>query len=696
MTALTEATTILRPAAKSITIVVMLASQRSFPTVLCFTLAVLVICCFSSTARAQTGWVHVRQHEGAESDQLLGFAVCALGDINADGYSDYAASAPKRTPPGGPSRAGTVFVYSGFDGNILWEASGPENGSWFGSAICLMPDIDGDGAGELVVGATGVHLGSPVSAGGVFALSGSSGSEIWRRPGLTDREALGASVAVIGDITGDGVPDVVAGAPAHDRATVIQAGAAYIISGSDGIILHVLEGNRAQQGMGRAVCGPGDLNGDGTPDFLVAADEQNPAARGSIAAYSGASGVRLWKEYGTWSSGYGHAVVGIEDKTGDGLSDVLVGAGNWQAPSADGAIFILRGTNGASVWSLADSIHSLGTSVAEIGDLDGDGGPEIATGAPGHYIPPDAHGAVLVISNDHEWAIGNPFDGGIHGAGDFGTTIASVTGLDGFSSPGLIVGSELSDPGGKVGAGIVHIYTFMTDSDDDQLADALEAQLGSDPFDRDSDDDGLGDGEEHDHFLTDLLISDSDLDALPDGLELGRSSIIEGDPKNGILGTDPDAFVPDADPTTTTDPITADSDGGGLIDGQEDTNGNGVIDIGEKDPLDPLDDGLFLQVSELFEGQAATASGHSDAQGGTAHFAYSFTGTGPTMVRHGILVDLSRPIFLLGSIAVDGQGLAQTSFEVPHNSAGTTVFFQVVESNAASFRVSNVVVRSVQ
>jgi len=125
------------------------------------------------------------------------------------------------------------------------------------------------------------------------------------------------------------------------------------------------------------------------------------------------------------------------------------------------------------------------------------------------------------------------------------------------------------------------------DSDGDGLEDVIENIIGTDPFDDDTDDDGLMDGNEVNVYGTNPLDPDSDFDGLLDGLELGLTAPQGNDTNLGI-------FVPDADPSTTTDPLDDDTDGDGLIDGVEDANGNGRVDPGETDPndLDTDDDGL--------------------------------------------------------------------------------------------------------
>ena len=134
------------------------------------------------------------------------------------------------------------------------------------------------------------------------------------------------------------------------------------------------------------------------------------------------------------------------------------------------------------------------------------------------------------------------------------------------------------------------------DFDSDGLQDILEVYSRSNPDDADSDDDGIIDGVEDanhngvvDAGETKPYDSDSDGDGIQDGTELGLGSGV-ADPDGGgpLLGTNTGIFVPDADPTTSTDPTNADSDGDGYEDGQEDLNFNGMIDPGETDPNDEL------------------------------------------------------------------------------------------------------------
>ncbi len=148
----------------------------------------------------------------------------------------------------------------------------------------------------------------------------------------------------------------------------------------------------------------------------------------------------------------------------------------------------------------------------------------------------------------------------------------------------------VTDVDGETSTTIVMV-TVGLDSDEDGLTDSEELAIGTDPFDADSDDDGVLDGLEpmpgadsDGDGAIDALDPDSDNDGLKDGTELG---VTTAHPDTDVSAGH---FVPDADPTTTTDPLDPDTDGGGITDGTEDADHDGQVDEGEHDPNDPTDD----------------------------------------------------------------------------------------------------------
>jgi len=190
----------------------------------------------------------------------------------------------------------------------------------------------------------------------------------------------------------------------------------------------------------------------------------------------------------------------------------------------------------------------------------------------GHCIPDGDAGATTTDPLDADTDDGSVPDG------------AEDSNLNGVVDPGELDPNDASDD------------VPPPDTDGDGLTDDLEDTLGSDPNDADSDDDGVIDGDEVNPAddtdgdgLINVLDVDSDNDGLFDGTELGL------DCSNPATDTNLGHCRPDMDAgATTTSPLDPDSDDGGVPDGQEDLNLDGVVDAGEGDPNDPSDDVNFV------------------------------------------------------------------------------------------------------
>jgi 2',3'-cyclic-nucleotide 2'-phosphodiesterase (5'-nucleotidase family) len=165
---------------------------------------------------------------------------------------------------------------------------------------------------------------------------------------------------------------------------------------------------------------------------------------------------------------------------------------------------------------------------------------------------------------------------------------------------------------GTISPAIEGRLSFITDTDWDGLPDSTELAGCTDPNDADTDDDGLLDGEEDanhngvvDAGETNPCNADTDGDGIQDGTEVGRTSgVPDPDGEGPLLGTNTAVFIPDADPTTTTDPRNPDTDGDGVRDGVEDKNANGRVDPGEGNP-NVKDQGTFYIVPNKTTGRHA-------------------------------------------------------------------------------------------
>ncbi|MCY2960771.1 MAG: FG-GAP-like repeat-containing protein [Planctomycetota bacterium] len=305
-------------------------------------------------------------YESNQAGALLGSAVSALGDVNADGFSDIAAGAP-----GATSGQGSVTIFHGRGTGLalitpaITITSGIP-GSEFGTALAFVGDVDLDGFSDLAVGAPKIDN-PQVDEGRVYVYLGSY-------TGITgavgdDEESnqagaqLGSSIAQCGDVNGDGRAEILVGAPGYDAAT--NGGAAFLyqaLPAGAGITLAALAvrtGAQASSQYGFAVSAGGDVNGDGWNDVLVGAPDfdGNLSNQGRIYLYLGSSSGLAASPSETYdgplaNARFGESIALGGDVNGDGLSDPIGGV-----PSANndaGGVIPLNG-GGVTAWRASTS-----------------------------------------------------------------------------------------------------------------------------------------------------------------------------------------------------------------------------------------------------------------------------------------------------------------------------------------------------
>ncbi len=339
---------------------------------------------------------------GDSDMDYFGFSADGLGDLNGDGYGDFAIGIPFADTPLAAS-AGQVKVFSGLDGSILYTLDGVKLHDYFGWSVSRAGDVDLDGVGDLIVGIVRADFGAK-NAGRVQVFSGIDGTLLFTFDGPGAWAEFGHSVSAAGDVNADGIPDVIVGARADSSSTGQQAGSASVYSGFDGALLYYYSGSPGDY-MGTSVCAAGDIDGDGYDDFAIGVPEDDaPLASntGSARVHSGRTGELLRSYEGIWGGDrVGHTVRGGGDFDGDGQVDLLVGAwGDDHLWFGSGRVTAYSGVDGEPLLIVdgPEPRYLYGRFLAMAGDVDGDGHDDLIVGVQNYHGSIPYAGGALVYS----------------------------------------------------------------------------------------------------------------------------------------------------------------------------------------------------------------------------------------------------------------------------------------------------------
>ncbi|MBC7772016.1 MAG: FG-GAP repeat protein [Pyrinomonadaceae bacterium] len=231
------------------------------------------------------------------ADTRFGTVVEALGDIDGDGHIDFAVSAPGSQDAEGRwvGDPGSVFIYSGQSKALIRTITGEVAG--FGSALRSLGDVNADGVADLAIGSPSTDRNADATldfTGSVTVYSGADGAVVWTRDGASRLDELGWAIALARDVNADGVNDVFVGAPgAGGDLSTAGPGAAFVLSGVDGAIIRTFTGEANGDRFGHAVDAgfdaPLTMNvnvGDGQLDYLVGAPGNSAGGAGAGRAYA--------------------------------------------------------------------------------------------------------------------------------------------------------------------------------------------------------------------------------------------------------------------------------------------------------------------------------------------------------------------------------------------------------------------------
>jgi len=263
------------------------------------------------------------------------------------------------------------------------------------------------------------------------------------------------------DVDGDGHADIAAGARFKPRQKTLQNGDAAVWSGATGALIRSWDGEWPDGLFGHWVMPVPDISGDGLADLIIAAPHASldGSSRGIVVARSPKTGQELWRRVETESGNLGWDLALAGDHDADGHTDLFVGA-----PMEDGGrVYLLSGRDGSVLrtYSPPEPAGSFGWYVARLDDLDGDGRPDLAVGAPFAKNEGGAKvGRVWAFSSAsgralHHWQGTDP-------RGGFGEVLAAIGDLDGDGKGEIVVAAPGTEDPKRTTPGELRIYSGAT------------------------------------------------------------------------------------------------------------------------------------------------------------------------------------------------------------------------------------------
>jgi hypothetical protein len=466
-------------------------------------------------ATANAGFV------GENADDYSGWSVSSAGDVDGDGLDDLLIGASGND--GGGTAAGKTYLFLGAsitaggpfdlsaaDASFVGETSIDQCG-W---SVSSAGDVDGDGLSDLLIGApyndeggiyagkTYLFLGSSIAAGGPFDLSAADASFV----GENSHDHSGISVSSAGDVDGDGLGDLLIGAFRNADGgwaagktylflgSSIAAGGPFDLSAADASFV----GENADDHSGFSVSSAGDVDGDGLDDLLIGAygyyDDGLNAGKtylflGSSITAGGPFDLSAADASFVGESSHDQSGISVSsagDVDGDGLGDLLIGAwGNDDGGSSAGKTYLFLGASitagGSFDLSAADASFvgenlgdNSGRSVSSAGDVDGDGLSDLLIGAPFNDDAGTNAGKTYLFLGS-SIAAGGSFDlsaadasfvgGSSHDRS--GISVSSAGDVDGDGLSDLLIGAYHNDDGGSWAGKTTLFLSPYNDNDSD-------------------------------------------------------------------------------------------------------------------------------------------------------------------------------------------------------------------------------------
>lgn len=251
-------------------------------------LATALALALASGARAQS---LLHEALGNDPNDRLGHSVAGRVDLDLDGFDDVVVGVPFNDSSG-LLENGIVRAISGRTGSLLWKSAGDSSNDHYGWSVAVAGDVDADGVEDVLVGARNALSGGG-RPGMVRVLSGDDGATIWTIYGDADGDEFGYAVTGRLDWDADAHADFAVGAPGGDTNLsdpIDRPGYARVFAGVDGTFLHTMIWLYEDGRLGEALSEAADVDGDLVPDYVAGAPGVGSSGQGGYIVVQGGTG----------------------------------------------------------------------------------------------------------------------------------------------------------------------------------------------------------------------------------------------------------------------------------------------------------------------------------------------------------------------------------------------------------------------